>query len=115
MFVEHNAPDNGQFHNHKIQDHKNKYFDTSSKILSQEMTMYNMEALLSYPKEVMTNVNFFSNWSNAKVKRLSTYKKISSQGIFMWNIKALALTIQKLKARLKNLKSRSNSKVKVTR
>ena len=31
-----------------------------------------MEALVSYPKEVMTNVNFFfKNWSNAKVKRLS--------------------------------------------
>ena len=26
------------------QDHKEKYFDTSRKILSQEMTMYNMEA-----------------------------------------------------------------------
>ena len=26
------------------QDHKDKYFDTSKKILSQEMTMYNMEA-----------------------------------------------------------------------
>ena len=25
-------------------DHKDKYFDTSRKILSQEMTMYNMEA-----------------------------------------------------------------------
>ena len=26
------------------QDHKDKYLDTSRKILSQEMTMYNMEA-----------------------------------------------------------------------
>ena len=74
-----------------------------------------MEALVCYPKEVMTNVIFFLNWSNTKAKRLSTYKKISSQGIFMWNIKALALTLQKLKAGLKYLKSRSNSKVKVTR
>ena len=41
------------------QDHKDKYFDTSRKILSQEMAMCNMEALVSYPKEVMTNVNFF--------------------------------------------------------
>ena len=30
------------------QDHKDKYFDTSLKILSQEMTMCNMEALVSY-------------------------------------------------------------------
>ena len=40
------------------QDHKEKYFDTSKKILSQEMTMYHMEAfsiwfLRSY------DVNFF--------------------------------------------------------
>ena len=42
------------------QDHKDKYFDTSRKILSQEMTMCNMEALVSYPKEVVTNcVNLF--------------------------------------------------------
>ena len=65
------------------QDHKDNYFDTSRKILSEEMTMCNMEALVSYPKEIVTNVNFFLNWSNAKVKRLSTFKKISSQGIFM--------------------------------
>ena len=30
------------------QDHKDKYFDTSRKILSQEMTMCKMEALVSY-------------------------------------------------------------------
>ena len=43
----------------KDEDHKDKYFDTNRQILSQEMTMRNMEALVSYPKEVMTNVNFF--------------------------------------------------------
>ena len=57
VFVKHNAPDNGQFH--ECQDHKDKYFNTSRKILSQEMTMCNMEAVVSYPKEVMTNVIFF--------------------------------------------------------
>ena len=51
------------------QDHKDKYFDTSRKILSQEMTMCNMEALVSYFSEVMTNVNFFLNWSKLKIKR----------------------------------------------
>ena len=65
------------------QDHKEKFFDTSRKILSQEMTMCKMEALVSYFEEVMINVNIFLNWSNVKVKRLSTYKMISSQGIFM--------------------------------
>ena len=53
------------------QDHMDKYFDTSRKILSQEITMCNMEAL----EEVMANVIFFLNWSNDKVKRLSTNKK----------------------------------------
>ena len=48
------------------QDHKDKYFDTSRKILSQEMTMCNMEALVSYFSEVMTNVFFLigqDSWS----------------------------------------------------
>ena len=39
-----NASDIGQFKDG--QDHKDKYFDTSRKILSQEMTVYNVEALL---------------------------------------------------------------------
>ena len=39
------------------QDHKDKYFDNSRNILSQEMNMCNMEAF------------FFKNWSNVKVKR----------------------------------------------
>ena len=98
-------------------DHKEKYVDNSRKILSLEMTMCNMEALVSYPKEVMTNVNFFLKfvkYQGTKVKRLSTYKNISSQGIFMWNIKALALTIQRFLETLKFLKNGSNSKVKVT-
>ena len=41
------------------QDHKNKYFDTSKKILSQEMAMCNMETLISNFLEIITNVNFF--------------------------------------------------------
>ena len=51
------------------QDHKDKYFDTSRKILSQEMTMCNMEALVSDFSEVMTNVIYFLNWSKVKIKR----------------------------------------------
>ena len=53
MFVKHNANSN------EGEDHKDKYFDNSRKILSQEMTMCNMEALASYLSEVMTNVIFF--------------------------------------------------------
>ena len=41
------------------QDHKEKYFDTRIKTLSQEMTISNMEALVSYFEEVITNVDFF--------------------------------------------------------
>ena len=47
------------------QDHKDKYFDTSRKILSQEMIFCE---------------NFFFNWSNVKVKRLSTYKRSHHKG-----------------------------------
>ena len=36
------------------QDHKDKYFDTSKKILSKEMTISNMEALVSYFSEVIS-------------------------------------------------------------
>ena len=46
VFVKHNAPDNGQFQRRPRS--QGKYFDTSRKILSQEMTMCNMEALVSY-------------------------------------------------------------------
>ena len=51
------------------QDHKDKYFYTSRKILSQQMTMCNMEALVSHPKKVMTNVNFFFKFGQ-KIKYL---------------------------------------------
>ena len=79
------------------QDHKDKYFDTISReILWQEMTMYNMEAFSILFLRSYDQCQFFFNWSNVKIKRLSTYKNISSQVTFMWNIKALALTIQKV-------------------
>ena len=41
------------------QDHKYKCFDTSIKVLSQEITMCNIKDLVSYFSEVMTNVIFF--------------------------------------------------------
>ena len=55
MFVKHNAPDNGQFQQRPRS--QGQIFDTSRKILSQEMC--NMEALVPYFSEVMTNVIFF--------------------------------------------------------
>ena len=62
VFVTHNAPI--MANSNEGQDHKDKYFDTSRKILSQEMTMCNTEALVSYFSEVMTNVKFLLlNWS----------------------------------------------------
>ena len=43
------------------QDHKDKYFDTSKKILSQEMSMCNMETLISdFFLEIITNVNLLN-------------------------------------------------------
>ena len=49
MFVKHNAPDNGQF-----QDHKDKYFDTS-KNTRNDYVQYGSSSILF--SEVMTNVN----------------------------------------------------------
>ena len=43
------------------QDHKDNFFDTSIKILSQKMTMCNMETL-----EIITNVNF---WKKCQMSR----------------------------------------------
>ena len=56
VFVKHNASDNGQFQRRPRS--QGQIFWYHGKILSQEMTMCNMEALVSYPKKVMTNVNF---------------------------------------------------------
>ena len=47
VFVKHKCPPI-MANSNEGQDHKDKYFDTSRKILSQEMTMFNMEALVSY-------------------------------------------------------------------
>ena len=81
-------------------DGQDKYLDTSIKILSQEMLMCNMKALIFIIWKLRP-MSIFKKRSNVKVKRFSTNKKILSLGIFMRNIKALALTVQKLLARLK--------------
>ena len=44
LFVKHNAFDNGQFKDGH--DHRDKYLDTSRKILLQEILMCNMKALM---------------------------------------------------------------------
>ena len=41
------------------QDHKDKYFDTSRKILSQETTMYNMEAFSIFSLRNYDQCQFF--------------------------------------------------------
>ena len=46
VFVKFNAPI--MANTNEDQDHKDIYFDTSRKTLSQEMTICNMEALVSY-------------------------------------------------------------------
>ena len=43
----------------KGQDHKDKYFDTSRKILSQEMNMYNMEAFSILSLRTYNQCQFF--------------------------------------------------------
>ena len=54
------------------QDRRDKYFDTRRKILSQEMTMYNMEAFSILSLRSYDQCQFYFNCSNVKVKRLST-------------------------------------------
>ena len=80
VFVNHKCP---MMANSKDgQGHKDKYLDTSRKILSLEMIMCNIKTLLLwydydlYYLEVMTNVNFFSNRSNVKIKRFCINRKI---------------------------------------
>ena len=41
------------------QDHKDKYFDTSRKLLSQEMTMYYMEAFSLFSLRNYDQCQFF--------------------------------------------------------
>ena len=41
------------------QDHKDNYFDTRRKILSQEMTMYNMEAFSIFSLRSYDQCQFF--------------------------------------------------------
>ena len=96
------------------QDHKHKYFDTSRKLLSQEMTMCNMEALVSYFSEVMTNVIFFKFVKSQDQKIKYLQKDLITRDIHV-KYQTLALTIQKLLAILNFFKNRSHSKVKVTR
>ena len=68
--------------NSKNGHHKDKYFDTSRKILSQEMTMCNMEAVIFYFSKGMTNVNLYLK-HYVDIKIFSTNRKILSQGLFM--------------------------------
>ena len=98
-----NASDNGQFKDDE--DHKDKSFDTSRKILSQEIIIWIVEALtfIFFSLEVMTNAFFVKKkCSNVKVKRLCSNRMLLhvSQGIFLWYIKDLALIVEKLLARL---------------
>ena len=50
------------------QGHKDKYFDTSRKILSQEMLMCNMKALALTVQKLLSRLKFSKNGSNSKVK-----------------------------------------------
>ena len=51
-----------------VQDLKDKYFDTSRKILSQEITLWIWKLSYFYFLEGKTNVIILKNWSNVKVK-----------------------------------------------
>ena len=94
-----------------------KYHESSRKILSQEMPIFNMKSHIYY-LEVVSYVNFSENRSKVTVKSFSTNRKmliymgnVLSLEIIMSNIEALAITVQKQLTRLKFSKNRSNSKV----
>ena len=50
------------------QSHKDKYLDTSRKILSQEMLMCIMKALALTVQNLLARLKFSKNESNSKVK-----------------------------------------------
>ena len=52
------------------QDHKDKYFDTSRKILSQEMIMYNMEAFSIFSLRSYDQCQFYFNCQGQKINYL---------------------------------------------
>ena len=50
------------------QGHKDKYLDTSRKILSQEMLRCNMKALTLTVQKLLARLKFSKNGSNSRVK-----------------------------------------------
>ena len=52
------------------QDHKDKFFDTSRKILSQEMTMYNIEAFTILSLRSYDDFFLIGQMSRSKIKYL---------------------------------------------
>ena len=87
VFVKHTCPQWWPCNSKDGQDYKDKYFDTSKKILTQEMTTYNMEALIFYFVEGMPKCQcqfFLKIGQMSKSKYLSSNRKNLSQGISMW-------------------------------
>ena len=61
-------------------DHKDKYFDTSRKILSQEMTMYNMEAFSILFLRTYDQCQFFFIVQMSRSKNLVPTKRSHQKG-----------------------------------
>ena len=58
------------------QDHKDKYFDTSRKILSQEMTMCNMEATKDLiTRDIHVKYQSSSNHCSKVISKIQVLKK----------------------------------------
>lgn len=58
------------------QDHKDNYFETRN-ILSEEMTICIMEALVPYFYEVMTNINYLDKiWHMSRSKDLKRFQNV---------------------------------------
>ena len=79
------------------QDHKDKYFDTSRKLLSQEMTLYTMEAFSILSLRSYDQCQFFLIGQMSRSKDSVPTKRSHHKG---YSCKISKLTIQKLSARL---------------
>ena len=91
------------------QGHKDKYLETSRKILSQEMLMCNKKALALTVQKLLARLKFSKNGSNSKVKVTVSKIIVLTHRIYHREYsceisKRLALADQKYLARLKNSK-----------
>ena len=104
-----NASDNRKFQIKDNEGHKDKYLETSRRILSQEMRMYHMKVpylLLSYDQwqiqkimDQMSRSKFITNklrWWSQGPKCWYLSKDLTSRNTYMWSIKSSRINCLKV-------------------